>query len=223
MPNFSSHWRLYRRSHECLFHQRLGVVGIVSKQAWLRSDRRLLTATNLIYVKMNMSGTVTPCRHVKKSHALCLLLATERARVGECLMLRWRRRNLSRRPTPHMMDTFDVLLVDLQDVGCRIYTFVTTLRYVLEAAAGKTFCALALRRETARTPAGARCMRLMRCAVRASGPLAISKCFNSDCRIATAPLDDLVGFSLSYREYIGERTTQGRFEPLDQVYSRGTS
>src|SRR5258708_27855566 len=40
-----------------------------------------------------------------------------------------------RRPTPEMMDTFDVLLVDLQDVGCRIYTFVTTLRYVLEAAA----------------------------------------------------------------------------------------
>ena len=40
-----------------------------------------------------------------------------------------------RRPTPAMMDTFDVLLVDLQDVGCRIYTFVTTLRYVLEAAA----------------------------------------------------------------------------------------
>jgi uncharacterized protein YbbC (DUF1343 family) len=28
-----------------------------------------------------------------------------------------------RRPTPEMMDTFDVLLVDLQDVGCRIYTF----------------------------------------------------------------------------------------------------
>jgi uncharacterized protein YbbC (DUF1343 family) len=33
------------------------------------------------------------------------------------------------------MDTFDVLLVDLQDLGCRIYTFVTTLRYVLEEAA----------------------------------------------------------------------------------------
>ena len=40
-----------------------------------------------------------------------------------------------RRPTPQMMDCFDVLLVDLQDLGCRIYTFVTTLRYVLEAAA----------------------------------------------------------------------------------------
>jgi len=40
-----------------------------------------------------------------------------------------------RRPTDAMMDAFDVLLVDLQDVGCRIYTFITTLRYVLEAAA----------------------------------------------------------------------------------------
>ena len=40
-----------------------------------------------------------------------------------------------RRPTPQMMDTFDVLLVDMQDLGCRIYTFITTLRYVLEAAA----------------------------------------------------------------------------------------
>ncbi|HEX2623986.1 MAG TPA: exo-beta-N-acetylmuramidase NamZ domain-containing protein, partial [Sphingomicrobium sp.] len=40
-----------------------------------------------------------------------------------------------RRPTGQMMSTFDVLLVDLQDLGCRIYTFVTTLRYVLEAAA----------------------------------------------------------------------------------------
>jgi uncharacterized protein YbbC (DUF1343 family) len=37
-----------------------------------------------------------------------------------------------RRPTPKMMDTFDVVLVDLQDLGCRIYTFITTLLYFLE-------------------------------------------------------------------------------------------
>jgi uncharacterized protein YbbC (DUF1343 family) len=40
-----------------------------------------------------------------------------------------------RRPSAAMLEAFDVLLVDLQDLGCRIYTFVTTLRYVLEAAA----------------------------------------------------------------------------------------
>jgi len=43
-----------------------------------------------------------------------------------------------RRPTDAMLDTFDVLLIDLQDLGCRIYTFVTTLRYVLEAAAARS-------------------------------------------------------------------------------------
>ena len=40
-----------------------------------------------------------------------------------------------RRPTDAMLAPWDVLLVDLQDLGCRIYTFITTLRYVLEAAA----------------------------------------------------------------------------------------
>ena len=40
-----------------------------------------------------------------------------------------------RRPSAAMMDSFDVMLVDLQDLGCRIYTFITTLRYVLEEAA----------------------------------------------------------------------------------------
>ena len=40
-----------------------------------------------------------------------------------------------RRPTGQAMGTFDVLLVDMQDLGCRIYTFVTTLLYVLEESA----------------------------------------------------------------------------------------
>ena len=40
-----------------------------------------------------------------------------------------------RRPTPAMMASFDVVLLDLQDLGCRIYTFITTLLYMLEAAA----------------------------------------------------------------------------------------
>jgi uncharacterized protein YbbC (DUF1343 family) len=41
-----------------------------------------------------------------------------------------------RRPTGQMMSTADVFLFDLQDLGCRIYTFVTTLLYLLEAAHG---------------------------------------------------------------------------------------
>jgi uncharacterized protein YbbC (DUF1343 family) len=40
-----------------------------------------------------------------------------------------------RRPSGQMLSTFDVVLFDLQDLGCRIYTFVTTLLYMLEEAA----------------------------------------------------------------------------------------
>jgi len=42
-----------------------------------------------------------------------------------------------RRPTAAMMDCFDVLLVDLQDIGCRVYTFITTLRYLLQDCAAR--------------------------------------------------------------------------------------
>lgn len=41
-----------------------------------------------------------------------------------------------RRPTAEMMKGWDVLLVDLQDVGCRIYTFLTTLFYMMDALHG---------------------------------------------------------------------------------------
>jgi uncharacterized protein YbbC (DUF1343 family) len=40
-----------------------------------------------------------------------------------------------RRPTARMMDSFDVILIDIQDVGTRIYTFLTTLLYVMEECA----------------------------------------------------------------------------------------
>ncbi|MGH8547348.1 MAG: exo-beta-N-acetylmuramidase NamZ family protein [Methylococcales bacterium] len=45
----------------------------------------------------------------------------------------------TRRLTSAMLDCFDLLLVDLQDIGCRIYTFLSTLFYGMEdcAAANK--------------------------------------------------------------------------------------
>ena len=43
----------------------------------------------------------------------------------------------TRIPTKEMLDPIDVLIVDLQDVGSRVYTFMYTLSFCLEAA--KTF------------------------------------------------------------------------------------
>lgn len=41
----------------------------------------------------------------------------------------------TRRPTPEMLEGLDVILFDLQDAGCRYYTYLYTLSYLLEAAA----------------------------------------------------------------------------------------
>jgi uncharacterized protein YbbC (DUF1343 family) len=41
----------------------------------------------------------------------------------------------TRRPTREMMKDIDILLFDLQDVGTRVYTFVSTMAYCMEACA----------------------------------------------------------------------------------------
>ena len=42
----------------------------------------------------------------------------------------------SKRLTPAMLETFDVLVYDIQDVGSRYYTFLSTLAYLIEKYAG---------------------------------------------------------------------------------------
>ena len=41
----------------------------------------------------------------------------------------------TKKPTPEMLQGIDIILFDLQDVGVRFYTYISTLTYVMEAAA----------------------------------------------------------------------------------------
>ena len=41
----------------------------------------------------------------------------------------------NKKPTPEQMKDIDVVIFDLQDVGCRFYTYISTLHYVMEACA----------------------------------------------------------------------------------------
>ena len=41
----------------------------------------------------------------------------------------------NRKPTPAQMDSLDVLIFDIQDVGTRFYTYISTMHYVMEACA----------------------------------------------------------------------------------------
>ncbi|MFC1892357.1 exo-beta-N-acetylmuramidase NamZ domain-containing protein, partial [Thermodesulfobacteriota bacterium] len=42
----------------------------------------------------------------------------------------------NRTPLPEMLDLIDILIIDLQDVGTRVYTFASTMLNCLKAAAG---------------------------------------------------------------------------------------
>ena len=46
-----------------------------------------------------------------------------------------------KRPTPEMLADIDLLIFDLQDVGTRFYTYISSMHYLMEACAeeGKTF------------------------------------------------------------------------------------
>jgi uncharacterized protein YbbC (DUF1343 family) len=50
----------------------------------------------------------------------------------------------TRKPTPQMLEPVDVLLFDLQDIGCRSYTYISTMAVAMEACAenGKEFIVL---------------------------------------------------------------------------------
>lgn len=41
----------------------------------------------------------------------------------------------NKKPAPEQLADVDIILFDLQDVGCRFYTYISTLHYVMEAAA----------------------------------------------------------------------------------------
>jgi uncharacterized protein YbbC (DUF1343 family)/CubicO group peptidase (beta-lactamase class C family) len=41
----------------------------------------------------------------------------------------------TRRPTPGMLEGIDTMVIDLQDIGARFYTYMTTMAYVMEEAA----------------------------------------------------------------------------------------
>lgn len=51
-----------------------------------------------------------------------------------------------RKPTPEMLKDVDVLIFDIQDIGARFYTFISTMYYTLQAAAENNIPVLVLDR-----------------------------------------------------------------------------
>lgn len=52
----------------------------------------------------------------------------------------------NKKPTPEMLQGIDIILFDLQDVGVRFYTYISTMSYVMEAAAENSIPVIVLDR-----------------------------------------------------------------------------
>ena len=52
----------------------------------------------------------------------------------------------NKKPTPEQMKDIDAVIFDLQDVGCRFYTYISTLHYVMEACAERGILCIVLDR-----------------------------------------------------------------------------
>lgn len=52
----------------------------------------------------------------------------------------------NKKPTPEQMEGIDIIIFDIQDVGCRFYTYISTLHYIMEAAAEQNVKVLILDR-----------------------------------------------------------------------------
>ena len=67
----------------------------------------------------------------------------------------------TRRPTAEMLTGLDAIVIDLQDVGARFYTYMTTMAYVMEEAAPRKIKVFVLDRPSPRrrTDRGPRSIR----------------------------------------------------------------
>ena len=128
----------------------LGVDRLFQEEGFraLLRGKRVGLVTNQTGVDGNLTSTIALFRDNRKLFALKALYAPEHGIDGRGYA--WEKiedskvhggvpifslHGKTRRPTDEMLDGIDVLVFDIQDVGVRAYTYLTTLCYVMEEAA----------------------------------------------------------------------------------------
>ncbi len=107
-------------------------VGLLSNQAAI--DRRFLTARELLAKALGprLVALFAP-QHGFFSEQQDNMVETAHAIDPELKVPVHSLYSDTRQPTRQMLEGVEVLVVDLQDVGCRVYTFLSTLSYCLES------------------------------------------------------------------------------------------
>ncbi len=107
-------------------------VGLVCHPASV--DKKLNHSFDVIHRKIGLSSAFGP-QHGVKGEKQDNMIESETFIHPEYKIPIYSLYGEVRRPTEEMMNSCDVIIFDLQDLGCRIYTFITTLLYVMEECA----------------------------------------------------------------------------------------
>lgn len=110
-------------------------VGLITNQTGV--DSALRSSEDILLEKTNLTGIFVP------EHGLFGAVAAGED-VGNASYKGIKVHSLygsTKRPTKEMLDTIDIMAIDIQDVGARHYTYVSTMAYAMEACAknGKKF------------------------------------------------------------------------------------
>jgi uncharacterized protein YbbC (DUF1343 family) len=109
-------------------------VGVITNQTAITHDRRHIIDVLFSSPKVKLTAIFTP-EHGLQGNVQGAVASSKHEPSGVPIYSLFQKG--SYRPTPEMLADVDVLVFDIQDIGARFYTYITTLGYAVEAAAGK--------------------------------------------------------------------------------------
>ena len=105
-------------------------VGFLGHQASVTRDMSSTLSLLLSHPKIQVTVVFSPQHGFQGTKQANMIISEDGFIKGLPLFSLYSKK--TRRLTKDMKKTFDVLIIDLQDVGCRIYTYLTTVFYLLE-------------------------------------------------------------------------------------------
>jgi uncharacterized protein YbbC (DUF1343 family) len=108
-------------------------VGVITNHTGLTSDGRHIVDVLSRSPRVKLSAIFTPEHGLAGTQDDPNLASGTHEATGTPIYSLYNRG--SYRPTPQMLQKVDILVYDIQDIGARFYTYITTLGYALEEAA----------------------------------------------------------------------------------------
>lgn len=117
-------------------------VGVVGNQTSIIGETHLVDT--LLSLGINIKKIYTPEHGFRgNADAGAKVNSGKDARTGLPIVSLYGK---NKKPTPEMLHDIDIILFDLQDVGVRFYTYISTMTYVMEAAAENSIPVIVLDR-----------------------------------------------------------------------------